>query len=130
MRCIAGNLHDIANKYCFRKKLYFDMEVNLHKEYYINNFYRKLINRFKQKPPLPWLAITTSIGTLVIALLVGYIFHATVSRIAKVEDDYRQMMELKKRAEAADVAKSQVHYFLFPMRCILAFYTLMTVILL
>ncbi|CAL9776755.1 unnamed protein product [Musa acuminata subsp. burmannicoides] len=63
--------------------------------------------RFKQKPPLPWLAITTSIGTLVIALLVGYIFHATVSRIAKVEDDYRQMMELKKRAEAADVAKSQ-----------------------
>ncbi|WOK94483.1 putative histidine kinase 3 [Canna indica] len=63
--------------------------------------------RFTQKSPLPWLAITTSIGTLVIALLVGYIFHATVSRIAKVEDDYRQMMELKKRAEAADIAKSQ-----------------------
>lgn len=63
--------------------------------------------RFTQKPPLPWLAITTSIGTLVIALLIGYIFHATVNRIAKVEDDYREMMELKKRAEAADVAKSQ-----------------------
>ncbi|XP_041009944.1 histidine kinase 3 [Juglans microcarpa x Juglans regia] len=63
--------------------------------------------RFKQKPPWPWLAITTSIGILVIALLVGYIFHATVNRIAKVEDDYHQMMELKKRAEAADVAKSQ-----------------------
>ncbi|KAG6526329.1 probable histidine kinase 3 [Zingiber officinale] len=63
--------------------------------------------RFKQKAPLPWLALTTSIGTLVIALLVGYIFHATVSRIAKVEDDYRQMMVLKKQAEAADVAKSQ-----------------------
>ncbi|CAL9085939.1 unnamed protein product [Musa textilis] len=63
--------------------------------------------RFKQKSPLPWLAITTSFGTLVIALLVGYIIHATVNRIAKVEDDYRQMMELKKRAEAADVAKSQ-----------------------
>ncbi|MQL69350.1 hypothetical protein Taro_001622 [Colocasia esculenta] len=62
---------------------------------------------FTQKPPLPWLAITTSIGTLVIALLVGYIFHATVNRIAKVEEDYRQMMELKSRAEAADVAKSQ-----------------------
>jgi len=44
----------------------------------------------------------------VIALLIGYIFHATVNRIAKVEDDYREMMELKKRAEAADVAKSQV----------------------
>ncbi|XP_038973757.1 probable histidine kinase 3 [Phoenix dactylifera] len=63
--------------------------------------------RFKYKPLLPWLAITTSIGALVIALLIGYIFHATVNRIAKVEDDYREMMELKKCAEAADVAKSQ-----------------------
>ncbi|KAE9607970.1 putative histidine kinase response regulator and transcription factor RR-A-type family [Lupinus albus] len=63
--------------------------------------------RFKQTPPWPWLAITTSIGILVIALLVGHIFHATVNRIAKVEDDYHEMMELKKRAEAADVAKSQ-----------------------
>ncbi|XP_072991190.1 probable histidine kinase 3 [Typha latifolia] len=63
--------------------------------------------RFKQKPPLPWLAITTSLGTLVIALLIGHIFYATVNRIAKVEDDYQEMMELKKRAEAADVAKSQ-----------------------
>ena len=43
-----------------------------------------------------------------IALLIGYIFHATMNRIAKVEDDYNEMMELKKRAEAADVAKSQV----------------------
>ncbi|XP_034922002.1 histidine kinase 3 [Populus alba] len=63
--------------------------------------------RFKQKPPWPWLAITTSIGILVIALLIGYIFHATMNRIAKVEDDFHEMMELKKRAEAADVAKSQ-----------------------
>ncbi|XP_074570062.1 putative histidine kinase 3 isoform X1 [Curcuma longa] len=63
--------------------------------------------RFKQQAPLPWLALTTSIGTLVIALLVGYIFDATVNRIAKVVDDYRQMMELTKQAEAADVAKSQ-----------------------
>ncbi|KAF8390661.1 hypothetical protein HHK36_025188 [Tetracentron sinense] len=62
---------------------------------------------FKQKPPLAWMAITTSIGILVIAMLVGHIFHATVNRIAKVEDDYHKMMELKKRAEAADVAKSQ-----------------------
>lgn len=54
------------------------------------------------------MAIATSIGILVIALLVGHIFYATVNRIAKVEDDYLQMMELKKRAEAADVAKSQV----------------------
>lgn len=58
------------------------------------------------------MAITTSIGILVIAYLVGYIFHATVNRIAKVEDDYNKMMELKKKAEAADVAKSQVLDFL------------------
>ncbi|KAJ6326284.1 hypothetical protein OIU78_013397 [Salix suchowensis] len=63
--------------------------------------------RFKQKPPWPWLAITTSIGILVIVLLIGYIFHATMNRIAKVEDDCHKMEELKKRAEAADVAKSQ-----------------------
>jgi histidine kinase 2/3/4 (cytokinin receptor) len=48
----------------------------------------------------------------VIALLVGYIFHATVNRIAKVEDDCQKMTELKKQAEAADVAKSQVLYVL------------------
>ncbi|KAL3511450.1 hypothetical protein ACH5RR_030851 [Cinchona calisaya] len=59
--------------------------------------------RFKHEPPWPWLAITTSIGILVIVLLMGQIFY----RIAKVEDDYHEMMELKKRAEAADVAKSQ-----------------------
>ncbi|KAL3501008.1 hypothetical protein ACH5RR_035457 [Cinchona calisaya] len=63
--------------------------------------------RFKHKPPCPWLAISTSIGMLVITLLIGQIFHATVNRIAKVEDDYHEMMELKKRAEAADLAKSQ-----------------------
>ena len=69
--------------------------------------------RFKQKPPLPWSTITTSVGVLVIFLLVGHIFHAALNRIAKVEDDYREMMELKTRAEAADVAKSQVlHMFL------------------
>lgn len=65
--------------------------------------------RFKQKPPLPWTAINASVGLLVITLLVGHIFYAAISRIAKVEDDYRKMMELKVRAEAADVAKSQVH---------------------
>lgn len=59
------------------------------------------------------MAITTSIGILVIALLVGYIFHATVNRIAEVEDDYRKEMELKKQAEAADVAKSQVCNFIY-----------------
>ncbi|KAI7983594.1 putative histidine kinase 3 [Camellia lanceoleosa] len=48
-----------------------------------------------------------SIGILVIALLLGHIINAIVNQIAKVEDDYHEMMELKKRAEPADVAKSQ-----------------------
>ncbi|KAJ6812887.1 putative histidine kinase 5 [Iris pallida] len=63
--------------------------------------------RFKQEPPPPWSAITTSLGVAVIVLLVGHILHAAVNRIEKVEDDYREMRELKVRAEAADVAKSQ-----------------------
>ncbi|XP_010252718.1 PREDICTED: histidine kinase 2 [Nelumbo nucifera] len=67
----------------------------------------KMHCRFKQKPPPPWTAITSSVGALVITLLVGHIFHAAINRIEKVEDDYREMMELKVRAEAADVAKSQ-----------------------
>ncbi|KAK1296121.1 Histidine kinase 2 [Acorus calamus] len=63
--------------------------------------------RFKQKSPIHWSAITTSSGVLVIILLVGHIFYAAVNRIAKVEDDYREMRELKVRAEAADIAKSR-----------------------
>ncbi|KAF0925524.1 hypothetical protein E2562_016711 [Oryza meyeriana var. granulata] len=63
--------------------------------------------RFQKGPPWPWLAITSSFGTLVIALLTGHIFQATVHRIAKVEDDFHKMSELKKRAEDADIAKSQ-----------------------
>ncbi|KAM7498427.1 hypothetical protein LguiA_022841 [Lonicera macranthoides] len=63
--------------------------------------------RFKQVPPPPWTAIAASVGVIVITLLLGHIFHAAINRIAKVEHDYREMMELKHRAEAADVAKSQ-----------------------
>lgn len=66
--------------------------------------------RFKQKRPFPLTAVSASMGVLVITLLVGHIFHAAISRIAKVEADYCKMMELKVRAEAADVAKSQVHF--------------------
>lgn len=54
------------------------------------------------------MAINASVGVLVITLLVGHIFYAAISRIAKVENDYDEMMKLKSRAEAADVAKSQV----------------------
>ncbi|OIW16430.1 hypothetical protein TanjilG_19146 [Lupinus angustifolius] len=63
--------------------------------------------RFKLWPPLPWTAISSSVGVFVITLLLGHIFYAAINRISKVEDDYRKMRELKVRAEAADVAKSQ-----------------------
>uniref|UniRef100_A0A7N0T647 histidine kinase n=1 Tax=Kalanchoe fedtschenkoi TaxID=63787 RepID=A0A7N0T647_KALFE len=63
--------------------------------------------RFKQKPPWPWLEITASVGMLVIALLVGHILHATMNRIARVEQEFETMAKLKKQAEAADIAKSQ-----------------------
>ncbi|KAI4383210.1 hypothetical protein MLD38_009076 [Melastoma candidum] len=63
--------------------------------------------RFKQKPPFPWTPVSASFAVLVITLLVGHIFHAAINRIAKVEEDCHAMMELKIRAEAADVAKSQ-----------------------
>nr|XP_027187942.1 histidine kinase 2 isoform X3 [Cicer arietinum] len=63
--------------------------------------------RFKHKPRLPWTAINASGGVFVITLLLGHIFYAAINRIAKVEEDCRKMEELKVRAEAADVAKSQ-----------------------
>ncbi|ESQ34130.1 hypothetical protein EUTSA_v10006654mg [Eutrema salsugineum] len=63
--------------------------------------------RFKQKPPWPVLSMVTSFGIIVIALLCAHIFHATVSRINKVEEDCHKMEQLKQKAEAADVAKSQ-----------------------
>ncbi|XP_076885656.1 histidine kinase 3-like [Bidens hawaiensis] len=63
--------------------------------------------RFTQKPPWQILAISTSFGIFVITMLVGHIFHATVNRIVKVEDDYHEMSVLKKHAEDADLAKSQ-----------------------
>ncbi|KAJ0241739.1 Signal transduction response regulator [Hirschfeldia incana] len=63
--------------------------------------------RFTQKPPIPWLAILPPGFALVITLLLGYIFNGAINRIATVEEDYQKMMELKARAEAADIAKSQ-----------------------
>ncbi|KAG9457326.1 hypothetical protein H6P81_001834 [Aristolochia fimbriata] len=63
--------------------------------------------RYYKKPSVPWSTITTSVGIFVIAVLVGYITYAAVTHIAKVEDDFRKMEELKVQAEAADVAKSQ-----------------------
>ncbi|MED6157640.1 Hexokinase-3 [Stylosanthes scabra] len=63
--------------------------------------------RFKQKQPWPWLAFNTCVGGFVICVLLGYIFYATWNRVVKAEEDRDEMTELKKRAEAADIAKSQ-----------------------
>jgi histidine kinase 2/3/4 (cytokinin receptor) len=63
--------------------------------------------RFKHKLPIPWTAITPSILVLVITFLVGYILYEAINRIATVEEDCQKMRELKARAEAADIAKSQ-----------------------
>ncbi|KAL6599289.1 hypothetical protein ACP70R_045783 [Stipagrostis hirtigluma subsp. patula] len=63
--------------------------------------------RFMQRTPWPWLAIISSFGTLVIALLIGHTCQATLKRVAKVEDDFQEKMEVKKHEEVADVAKSQ-----------------------
>lgn len=54
------------------------------------------------------MAISSSIGSFVITLLLGYIGYGAGIHIVKIEEDFREMQELKVRAEAADVAKSQV----------------------
>lgn len=53
-------------------------------------------------------SITTPTGIFVICMLVGYIGYAAWSHYDNVKEDFRKMEELKKQAEAADVAKSQV----------------------
>ncbi|XP_058732477.1 histidine kinase 4 [Vicia villosa] len=71
--------------------------------------YRKhqMICRYHQKAPTNWLAVLTVTLFFVILLLIGYILYGAGNRIVKVEDDFHEMEELKVRAEAADVAKSQ-----------------------
>ncbi|KAK8537373.1 hypothetical protein V6N13_042302 [Hibiscus sabdariffa] len=66
-----------------------------------------MICRYQQKAPTPWTALTTAFLFFVICLLVGYILYGAAIHIVKVEDDFHEMQELKVRAEAADVAKSQ-----------------------
>lgn len=44
---------------------------------------------------------------------MGYILYGAAIHIVKVEDDFHEMQELKGRAEAADVAKSQVLFSRF-----------------
>ncbi|KAL6637729.1 hypothetical protein ACP70R_025301 [Stipagrostis hirtigluma subsp. patula] len=66
-----------------------------------------MICRYRNKPQCPWSAISTPSGVFVIWMLVGYIMYAAWSRYDNVKEDCRKMEELKKRAEAADIAKSQ-----------------------
>ncbi|OMO72517.1 hypothetical protein COLO4_27599 [Corchorus olitorius] len=63
--------------------------------------------RYHQKAPTSWSALTTAFLFFVIGLLVGYILFTAANHIVKVEDDFHKMQELKVKAEAADVAKSQ-----------------------
>ncbi|XP_010936875.1 probable histidine kinase 4 [Elaeis guineensis] len=63
--------------------------------------------RYSNKPPIPLSAITTPSGVFVICMLAGYILYAAWNRYDNVKEDCRKMEELKKQAEAADVAKSQ-----------------------
>ncbi|KAF5450309.1 hypothetical protein F2P56_030672 [Juglans regia] len=67
----------------------------------------QMICRYHQKAPVSWTALSTALLFFVIGLLVGYILHGAGIHIVKVEDDFQEMEELKVRAEAADVAKSQ-----------------------
>ncbi|XP_072972160.1 probable histidine kinase 4 [Typha angustifolia] len=67
----------------------------------------QMVCRYSKKPPIPLSAITTPSGVFVICMLTGYILYAAWSRYDNVKEDCRKMEELKKQAEAADVAKSQ-----------------------
>ncbi|KAE8705415.1 Histidine kinase 4 [Hibiscus syriacus] len=67
----------------------------------------QMICRYHQKAPTSWTALTTAFLFFVICLLVGYILYGAAIHIVEVEDDFHEMQELKVRAEAADVAKSQ-----------------------
>lgn len=57
-----------------------------------------------------------------ICILVGYILYGAANHIVKVEDDFHEMQELKVRAEAADVAKSQVVFRTYPKVTLISCY--------
>ncbi|CAN0877137.1 Histidine kinase 4 [Linum grandiflorum] len=67
----------------------------------------KMICRYHEKAPMSLSTISPALFVFVIGLLVGYILYSAGTHIVKVEDDFNEMEELKGRAEAADVAKSQ-----------------------
>ncbi|KAJ0677948.1 putative histidine kinase, Protein-serine/threonine phosphatase [Helianthus annuus] len=63
--------------------------------------------RYLHKAPISWTAITTAFLGYVIVFLAGYMFYTGAIHIVQVEDDFHTMQQLKVRAEAADVTKSQ-----------------------
>ncbi|GJT45912.1 histidine kinase 4-like protein [Tanacetum coccineum] len=63
--------------------------------------------RYLHKAPVSRTAIITSALGYVIVLLAGYMIYTGAKHIVQVEDDFDTMQQLKVRAEAADVAKSQ-----------------------
>ncbi|WOL12446.1 putative histidine kinase 4 isoform X2 [Canna indica] len=63
--------------------------------------------RFRKNPTVSLSSITTPSGIFVICMLVGYIAYAAKGHYDNVKEDFHKMEELKKQAEAADVAKSQ-----------------------
>lgn len=66
--------------------------------------------RYLQEAPTSWTALTTSFFLFVIGILVVYMIYSAAFHIVKVEDDFDVMQRLKVRAEAADIAKSQVFF--------------------
>ncbi|KAK8949113.1 Histidine kinase 4 [Platanthera zijinensis] len=67
----------------------------------------QMVCRYSQKPLIPWSAITSPTGLVVILMLVAYILYAAQKRYVMVMEDCRKMEELKFQAEAADIAKTQ-----------------------
>ncbi|KAL6970050.1 Histidine kinase 4 [Sarracenia purpurea var. burkii] len=67
-----------------------------------------MVCRYLQKAPTSWTTLTNSFFIFVICFLIGYVIYGAAIHIVKVEDDFHEMQRLKVRAEAADIAKSQV----------------------
>ncbi|XP_034684111.1 histidine kinase 4 isoform X1 [Vitis riparia] len=113
-QAILVNVYDVTNSsdpLVMYGRQYQDVDMSLLHESKLDfgDPFRKhqMICRYHQKEPTSWTSLTTAFLFFVIGLLVGYILYGAAIHIVKVEDDFHEMQELKVRAEAADVAKSQ-----------------------
>ncbi|XP_057445102.1 histidine kinase 4-like isoform X3 [Lotus japonicus] len=113
-QAILVNVYDITN--CSNPLTMYgnhseeaDMSLSYESKLDFGDPYRihQMICRYHQKEPTNWVALTTAVLFFVILILVGYILYEAGNHIVKVEDDFHEMQDLKVRAEAADVAKSQ-----------------------